>query len=500
MMSAKNGYQRVPQEKDSDDEESIIFDRQNSERVRDDNNDDIEEEQIVFIMEEERHKRKKPYLSNYSLTSRIIVYCVVFLVALLIVIIIGYVMLILLKKINHWSPSSNGTVTETPLPGTDQPSVENPTRINWTVEVKNGFSELSVLIHDINGDGILDILIDNLTSHFNAGDLDHCPGQNDKCMETLGYSPCQVRLVALSGTDGTIIWGRWTAFPPFAANCQEDFNKDGKQDCLFAGRVGSFVAFDVHNDELLWTVDANITCPSYNYYYPLISKDFDEDGVRDIIVTHGGDPQYSDNEKKRTPGFLVVVSGLTGQQISDHIYTPDQHETYSSPIIYSLSNGTDLVLFGSGGETIPGSLWAITLDSLQDHVTTFITNRQGGTTYVINKVFKSLSCYSDSELVNTRPLHHKGLYSYDKNEEWMSKCPRWSQQVQVIWNKYNLCVYEFIPAGPTGTILPPVVVDINGDHKIDLVVSQFNDHILLFDAAAGSIIWDHHQPHTQTYR
>lgn len=501
MMSAKKEYQRVPQEKDSEDEELTLFDQQNSERICDNNNDDIEEEQIVFIMEEEGHKRKKPYLSNRSFTSRMVVYCIMFLVALLIVIIIGYAISTLLKKSNLWSPSSNGTVTETPPPGTEQPSVENPTRINWTFEVNNGFSELSVLIHDINGDGILDVLVDNLTSHFNAGDLDQCPGQIiNKCMEKLGYSPCQVELLALSGIDGSIIWSRWTAFPPFAANCQEDLNKDGKQDCLFAGRVGSFVAIDVHNDKILWVVDPNITCPSYNYYYPLISKDFDEDGVRDIIVTHGGDPEYSDHEKKRTPGFLVVVSGLTGQQLSDHIYTPDQHETYNSPILYSLPNGTDLVLFGSGGETIPGSLWAITLDSLQDHVTRFIANRQKGTTYVINKVFKSLSCYSYSELLNTRPLHRKDLYSYNKHEEWMNKCPQWSQQVQVIWNKYNLCVYEFVPSGPTGTILPPVVVDINGDHNMDLVVSQFNDHTFLIDRALGSIKWDHYQLDTQTYR
>ena len=503
MMSAKNGYQPVPQEKDSDDDESTVFDQQNSERIRDNNNDDdIEEEQIVFIMEDKGHKRKKPYLSNHLFTNRMIVYCVLFLAALLIVTIIGYTIMTLLKKNNLWSPSSNGTVTETPLPGTDQPSVENPTSINWTFEINNGFSELSVLIHDVNGDGILDVLVDNLTSRFTKGDLDHCPGQSDKCMEKLGYSPCQVRLVALSGIDGTMIWSKWTAFPPFAANCQEDLNRDGKQDCLFAGRVGSFAAIDVHNDKFLWVVDANITCPSYNYYYPLISKDFDEDGVRDIIVTHGGDPQYSDKEKKRTPGFLVVVSGLTGQQLSDHIYTPDQHETYSSPILYSLSNETDLVLFGSGGETISGSLWAITLDSLQDHVTRFIADRhrQKGKTYVINKVFKSFSCYSDSELLNTRPIHHKGLYSHNKHEEWMNKCPHWSQQVQVIWNKYNLCVYEFVPSGPTGTILSPVVVDINGDHKMDIVVSQFNDHTLLYDAAAGGIKWDHHQLDTQTYR
>uniref|UniRef100_A0A1X7TB21 Uncharacterized protein n=1 Tax=Amphimedon queenslandica TaxID=400682 RepID=A0A1X7TB21_AMPQE len=73
-----------------------------------------------------------------------------------------------------------------------------------------------------------------------------------------------------------------------------DLNKDGQSDCIFAGRGGSpLAAFDLLHKELLWVVDSAITVPPYNYYYPLATKDYDKEGVPDIIVTHGGDPLYT---------------------------------------------------------------------------------------------------------------------------------------------------------------------------------------------------------------
>lgn len=65
----------------------------------------------------------------------------------------------------------------------------------------------------------------------------------------------------------------------------------------------------------------------------------------------------------RLTGRLILFSGKTGQvlQWKD---VPDKRETYFSPVVYSLSNGTDIVLFGTGGETHPGALWAIGLMDL----------------------------------------------------------------------------------------------------------------------------------------
>jgi len=41
--------------------------------------------------------------------------------------------------------------------------------------------------------------------------------------------------------------------------------------------------------------------------------------------------------------------------------TPDERETYFSPVIYTKKDGVELVLFGTGGETHPGGLWVVSL-------------------------------------------------------------------------------------------------------------------------------------------
>ena len=43
---------------------------------------------------------------------------------------------------------------------------------------------------------------------------------------------------------------------------------------------------------------------------------------------------------------------------------PDNKESYYSPQLYTLPDGIQMVLFGTGGETHGGSLWRITLDDL----------------------------------------------------------------------------------------------------------------------------------------
>ena len=43
---------------------------------------------------------------------------------------------------------------------------------------------------------------------------------------------------------------------------------------------------------------------------------------------------------------------------------PDKKETYFSPMVYTLRNGTDVVVFGTGGETHGGTLYVIQLHHL----------------------------------------------------------------------------------------------------------------------------------------
>ena len=46
------------------------------------------------------------------------------------------------------------------------------------------------------------------------------------------------------------------------------------------------------------------------------------------------------------------------------LVVPDSAESYYSPVIYRQQDNTDVVLFGTGGETHRGALWALPLKHL----------------------------------------------------------------------------------------------------------------------------------------
>lgn len=507
-MASKPSYRPVPQkdEDEEEEEELTIYDRKFGQGAYEEN------VELIFRQSKSRPLRrannKKAFLSYNN--NRILGCFAVILVALLVAIIIGYALWMVSENtisstpsLSPPSPTANqsttGVPTSTPTAGST-PVISSTDLTTWRVELSKGLTESSVHLSDINSDGIPDVLTTFVTGRYQNPTYDHCHGddQHDKCREEFGFSPCQTRLLALNGKSGEILWDTWVEYGPFAINCRVDLNLDSHLDCIFAGRTAGFSAYDIFNHRLLWIVDPSITCVAYNYYFPLVTKDFNRDGIHDIIAIHGGDPRYADSDKNRTPGFLVVVSGATGEQLSERILTPDNHESYSSPVLYTTHDNIELVLFGSGGETISGSLWAVTLNSLSENIKRYLKNKDGS--YSENTEYKFRSCYTKLELSISRPKINHSIYSTSRHDDWMNDCPILPGNNQPIWNKYELCMYEFIPAGSVGTMLPPVITDVNKDGSMDLLVSQFNEHTLLYDGATGGIIWDHFERDTQTYR
>ena len=400
------------------------------------------------------------------------------------------------------SNTINSTHAETIHPTSDQETSQNNQGggFEWHRDLYPASTELSILVHDINRDGIPDLMLDAMTDRvYQPSKYRVCPNEENLCMDDFGFSPCRLQLIVLDGRDGSTIWSKWLEFSIFASNCGHDLNLDGIPDCVLSGRQGGLVAINPVDGSYLWVVDPALTFPTYNYYFPLFIRDFDKDGVIDIVTTHGGDTVYDDRNKNRSPGFIFVVSGRTGQQLSDRILTPDGHETYSNPVAFNINGNIEAVLFGTGGETIAGSLWAITVHSLQEHVDAWAPNKPSK--YNVNKNYFDAQCLSDEDIAPMRPTFPKDTYRHvtDK-EEWLAKCPVWKSDTQPLWNPYKVCVYELVAAGKTGTITPPVIIDYNGDGIKDLLVSQFNDHIMMMDGATNTIQWDHHAEDTQSYR
>jgi len=64
-------------------------------------------------------------------------------------------------------------------------------------------------------------------------------------------------------------------------------------------------------------------------------------------------------EHERVAGRLILLDGATGKSIGRYLAMPGGLETYMSPVLHVLNDGAAYVLFGLGGETVPGSVHSI---------------------------------------------------------------------------------------------------------------------------------------------
>jgi len=87
------------------------------------------------------------------------------------------------------------------------------------------------------------------------------------------------------------------------------------------------------------------------------------------------------DSETRLAGKILFFSGKTGLVLKSFT-VPDEHESYFSPVIYTVKNGSQIVVFGTGGETHGGSLFIIQFKYLYegkfDHAVKVLTNDKKG--------------------------------------------------------------------------------------------------------------------------
>ncbi|XP_064472122.1 uncharacterized protein LOC135386243 [Ornithodoros turicata] len=175
---------------------------------------------------------------------------------------------------------------------------------------------------------------------------------------------CGGGVAALNGKTGEEMWRIYVAHELFALNCERDLDHDGIRDCVAGGRMAGMYAISGRSGSLLWSFqDEEARINTSNVYTPQYIHDVDTDGVPDLVVVHGGDPLKEPGSRTRLVGRLMVVSGRHGR-ILRWVPVPDRRESYYSPQVLQHPDGTQLVLFGTGGETHGGSLWCIRLGDL----------------------------------------------------------------------------------------------------------------------------------------
>ena len=160
--------------------------------------------------------------------------------------------------------------------------------------------------------------------------------------------------------DGHQLWRLWTEHEIFSLTCQADLDNDNVTDCLAGGRAGVFLAISVRTGDKIWDFgDHAVKNDLMSVYAAQFVQDLDSDGVQDVLAVHGGDP-LSDPAQRHMWGRLILFSGKNGRLLR-WMATPDRRESYYPPQVLTRSDGDAVVIYGTGGNTNSGALYAISL-------------------------------------------------------------------------------------------------------------------------------------------
>jgi hypothetical protein len=199
---------------------------------------------------------------------------------------------------------------------------------------------------DLNGDGIKDIVVG---------------GGRDGFFSNNG-------IMAFNGANGNLLWKRPSRNEVFGSAIFKDINNDGIRDVFITGRQAQLLAINGANGNLIWDYFPYPTNPAdsglYNFYNPQFIQDVNGDLVPDILVANGGDHNAPAWQTNRPPGHLMVINSVTGALLAKAVM-PDSAETYCSAIVADIqNNGTQWILYGTGGENLGGSFYACPLNDL----------------------------------------------------------------------------------------------------------------------------------------
>jgi outer membrane protein assembly factor BamB len=204
---------------------------------------------------------------------------------------------------------------------------------------------------DLNGDGILDIVIG--------------AGKNE-------FQKTDSGILAFDGKSGNLLWKQSSVDQVFGSATFCDITGDKIKDILIGGRSPQLKALDGKSGAVIWDYnheqyanDPIMHYAHFNFNNGVLVPDQDNDGTEDFLTINGGNPlakPYS--EVDRFPGVLIIFSSKTGKMIAADTM-PDRKESYMTPLCFTQPGSKELfILFGTGGETIDGKLYLTTLSQL----------------------------------------------------------------------------------------------------------------------------------------
>jgi outer membrane protein assembly factor BamB len=230
--------------------------------------------------------------------------------------------------------------------------VSNPERTYaqsavWDVTIQGSNTFSSARAVDLNGDQILDIVVGS---------------GRELAQESVG-------VLAFDGADGSVLWQTETRSQIFGSPIFHDINEDGIPDVFIGGRRSQFYCINGLSGEVIWEATPCASLPDCfsdslpNYYTGQWIGDLNGDSYPEILNVRGGYAPANPNDPNRPAGQVVILDGRTGETLRQYDM-PDGKESYCSPTVWRADGHDDAALFGSGGETVPGSAWKVSIQGL----------------------------------------------------------------------------------------------------------------------------------------
>ena len=223
------------------------------------------------------------------------------------------------------------------------------TELAWEANFPVIGSQSSPRAIDLNGDGVLDIVIG--------------AGENE-------FQKSEFGVLALDGQSGNLLWKHHCIDQMYGSAIFEDINGDKTPDVFIGGRSNQFYAIDGKTGENIWTwkpkysTHPKLKNADRNMQNPVLIPDQNGDGVKDLLVVCGGNAKAEPYKKEgRIAGVLMVLNAKNGDLLATDTI-PDGGESNMPALYVKQKDGTEQILFGSGGETLDGHLYVTDMASL----------------------------------------------------------------------------------------------------------------------------------------
>lgn len=257
----------------------------------------------------------------------------------------------------------------------------------WSYKIDSASVFSSPRFIDLTDDGVLDVVIGAGTENY----------------------AIQHGVVALDGKTGEIIWKFASRSQIYTSALFQDVNNDGCPDVFIAGRNAQLYAIDGKTGKLIWqfwsgTYKEARAANFHNFYMTQFLEDQNKDGIRDLLVSNGGDAYILPNDKNRPRGKIMIICGATGKIIAQD-ELPHHRETYYAPHIhFNKGAKKPMVVYASGGETISGNLWEVSLKHLRKgrlkKSKAILEDTVKG--FIVNSILADLNADGFTDIINTR--------------------------------------------------------------------------------------------------